>query len=128
MKVLMVNYVLQCIVNQQTDKIIYTSAHPSSLKKSILYSQALHISNICTETNEMNKRPAELKKEFLKRSYSTATMIATNVFRWKMNNDQPNTFSSDIHSNFTKVIKDNWSVLKTNNKLKHAFNEKSIIA
>ena len=70
----MVNYVLQCIVNQQTDKIIYTSAHPSSLKKSILYSQALHISNICTETNEMNKRLVELKKEFLKQSFQETTI------------------------------------------------------
>ena len=70
----MVNYVLQCIVNQQTDKIIYTSAHPSSLKKSILYSQALHISNICTEINEMNKRLVELKKEFLKQSFQETTI------------------------------------------------------
>ena len=38
----------------------FKSAHPPSLKKSIPYSEALRISNIRTETNEVTKHFAEL--------------------------------------------------------------------
>ena len=39
-------------------------ARSSSLKKSIPYSQALHISSIYTETNERSKELAEKKESF----------------------------------------------------------------
>ena len=53
----------------------FRSAYLSSLKENIhRHTQALCISNICTEANEMTKHLAELWKAFLKRGYQeTAT-------------------------------------------------------
>ena len=48
------------------------SAHLSSLRKSIPYSQDLHISNISTETNGMTNHLADLGKVFLTRGYQEA--------------------------------------------------------
>ena len=49
--------------------------YPLPLKKYIQrYTQAFCVSNICSETNEMTKHLAELRKAFLKRGYQeTAT-------------------------------------------------------
>ena len=43
----------------------FKSVHPPFLKKTIPYSQALCISKICPETNEMTKYLAQLKEAFL---------------------------------------------------------------
>ena len=49
--------------------LYFKSAQPPSVNKSASYSQALRISNICTETNEVTKHLAELIEPFLKRVY-----------------------------------------------------------
>ena len=53
--------------NDRKNYLHFKSAHSPSLRKSIPHSQALRISNICTETNEVTKQLAELKETFLKR-------------------------------------------------------------
>lgn len=102
------------------------------------YPQALCISIICTETNEMTKHLAELKKTFLKRVYqsyqlysfsSNASLIVKNILRWKIKKNQ---FE---HLYFWHSIKPyqisqrgELELLKINNKRKHVFDEKRIIA
>ena len=49
--------------------LYFKLVQPPSLNKSGSYSQALRISNICTETNEVTKHLAELIQAFLKRVY-----------------------------------------------------------
>ena len=54
--------------NDQTFLYI-TSVNPSSLKKSILYSQVLRLKTICSTTTEYNKNCAIIKQKFLDRKY-----------------------------------------------------------
>ena len=48
----------------------YTSAHPRSLIKSILYSQALRLVKICTETSELSKNVQVLQELFIYRGFN----------------------------------------------------------
>ena len=63
------------IYHKPTDQpncLHFKSADLSSLRKSILYSQDLHISNISVETNGMTNHLADLEKVFLTRGYQEA--------------------------------------------------------
>ena len=57
----------------------FKSAYPPSLKKSIAYFQALRISNICTETNEVTKHLTKLKETFLKHGYQEKSISITST-------------------------------------------------
>ena len=48
----------------------YTSAHPRSLIKSILYSPALRLEKICTETSELSKNLQVLQELFIYRGFN----------------------------------------------------------
>ena len=50
------------------------SAHPFSLKKSILYSQALRIKRICSTFEEYRKHSNDLKKRFAEKGYNESTV------------------------------------------------------
>ena len=63
------------IYHKPTDQpncLHFKSADLSSLRKSILYPQDLHISNISMETNGMTNHLADLEKVFLTRGYQEA--------------------------------------------------------
>ena len=47
-----------------------SSAHPDHLKNSIIYSQALRLSNICTYERDFQRHALDMKKWFLEREYS----------------------------------------------------------
>ena len=47
----------------------YTSSHPEHTKKSILYSQTLRLSWICSLETDFLERTNEMKSWFLKRGY-----------------------------------------------------------
>ena len=47
-----------------------SSAHPDHLKNSIIYSQALRLSNICTYERDFQRHALDMKKWFLERGYS----------------------------------------------------------
>ena len=48
----------------------YTSSHPEVTKKSVVYSQALWLSRICSEEKDFKKHIAEMKSWFSQRGYS----------------------------------------------------------
>ena len=50
------------------------SAHPFSLKKSILYSQALRIKHICSAFEEYRKQSQDLIKRFVEKDYNALTV------------------------------------------------------
>ena len=54
-----------CKPTDRRNFLHYTSAHPRSLIKSILYSQAFRLKNICTETSKIFKNLQLLKKPFI---------------------------------------------------------------
>ena len=47
----------------------YTSSHPEHTKKSVVYSQALRLSRICSEEKDFKKHICEMKSWFLQRGY-----------------------------------------------------------
>ena len=47
-----------------------SSAHPDHLKNSIIYSQALRLSNICTYERYFQRHALDMKSWFLERGYS----------------------------------------------------------
>ena len=47
----------------------YTSSHPEHTKKSIVYSQALRLSRICSEKEDFKKHIVEIKSWFSQRGY-----------------------------------------------------------
>ena len=46
------------------------SAHPDHLKNSIIYSQALRLSSICTYERDFQRHGLDMKSRFLERGYS----------------------------------------------------------
>ena len=107
------------------------------MKKSIPYSQALHISNICIETKEVTKHLSEIKEAFLNRgSQETPINDQFNGHHHQKQKTKKKEKSTQISwvmtfnqtlPNFRKVLSENWSLLKINNRLKHAFKEQPII-
>ena len=47
-----------------------SSSHPNHIKNSIIYSQALRLSNICTYEEDFDKHALNMKSWFLERGYS----------------------------------------------------------
>ena len=47
----------------------YTSSHPDHTKKSVVYSQALRLSRICSEGKDFDKHICEMKSWFSQRGY-----------------------------------------------------------
>ena len=47
----------------------YSSGHPEHTKRSIVYSQLLHVSWICSRENDFNRHKSNMKIWFQKRGY-----------------------------------------------------------
>ena len=47
----------------------YTSSHPEDTKKSVVYSQGLRLSHICSEEKDFDKYICEMKSWFSQRGY-----------------------------------------------------------
>ena len=52
----------------------YNSAHPAHIKKSIIYSQTLRVSRICSLEDDFIKHKEEMRSWFLKREYPNAVI------------------------------------------------------
>ena len=112
----------------QKNYLHFKSAHSPSLKKSIPYSQALHISNICAEIKEKMKHLAELNETFLKCHYQQSNRKQQTKKEEKSNRIPLVMTYNQTLPTFRKVLSDSCSLLKINNKPKHAFKEQPIIA
>ena len=63
--------------NKSTDCHQYlhcSSSHPDHIKNSIIYSQNLRLSNICTYDEDFDKHVLNMKSQFLQRGYSEQTI------------------------------------------------------
>ena len=60
-KVSVTSFLLMCIINKLTGIIIFIIRHPEHTKKSVVYSQALKLSQICSEEKDFEKHICEIK-------------------------------------------------------------------
>ena len=63
-----------------------SSSHPDHIKNSIIYSQTLRLSNICTYEEDFDKHALNMKSWFLERGYSKQ-MIASQMGKVKFGQD-----------------------------------------
>ena len=56
------------MLNPQTD-INYTSLHPGDTKRSIVFSQSLRVSRICSQAEDFRKHTTEMRSWFYRRGY-----------------------------------------------------------
>ena len=75
-----------------TDKhqyLHYASAHPAHIKRSIIYSQALRMSRICSYKNDFEKHLVDMKSWFQARGYpSDLVQKETNKVKFLGNRDK----------------------------------------
>ena len=53
----------------------YTSSHPEHTKKSVVYSQALRLSQICSQEKDLKKHICEMKSWFSQRGYPQKLIV-----------------------------------------------------
>ena len=120
-----------------------TSAHPKSLTNSILFSQALWLKKICSETLGLNKRLNELRESFIHCGYKETFLTdqfnrISEVTRKALLNSKQKTANKPriplvlkfniTLSNIKEVIDEYWHLLQINPKLKNTSQGKPIIA
>ena len=110
----------------------YTSSHPEHTKKSVVYSQALRLSRICSEEKDFEKHICEMKSWFSWMGYlqklveteaSKVKFSGQRVFHWTKAEKgvllvvtyQP------LLKIIGKIIHDNLYLLYMNGELKHLF-------
>lgn len=133
------------VYTKPTDRQSYlyrTSAHPEHLKKSIPYGQALRLRRICTEESEFDKACNQLSNKLKNRGYKEEE-INTQINKAKLQ-DRNTLLKYKEKSPMNRIpcvvtynrrlpnIKDaihkHWDLLKLNEKLEPAFQEKPFMA
>ena len=110
----------------------YTSSHPEHTKKSVVYSQALRLSRICSEEKDFKKHIGEMKSWFSQRGYpqklietetSKVKFSGRRVFhRTKVEKGVPLVVTyHPLLKTTGKIIHDNLYLLYMNEELKHLF-------
>ena len=110
----------------------YTSSHPEHTKKSVVYSQALRLSRICSEEKDFKKHIGEMKSWFSQRGYpqklietetSKVKFSGQRVFhRTKVEKGVPLVVTyHPLLKTIGKIIHDNLYLLYMNEELKHLF-------
>ena len=127
----------------RTSLLHYKSEHPSGTKTSIIYSQALRIKRICSETIEMLKEFTILKEKLLTRGYSehiinfhvnkTYSISRDELLREKQlkKNTTKLPFITTYNKtlpNIRSAIENHWNTLQINNKISELFQDKPVIA
>ena len=123
---------------------IYLSyAHPRSLIKSILYSQALRLKRICAETSELSKNLQVLKESFINRGFKEKFLdrefqrlseierdaLLTPKSKEKDQKKIPfiTTYNKTLR-NLKQIINKHWHLLQINLNLRTAFEQDPPIA
>ena len=110
----------------------YTSSHPEHTNKSVVYSQALRLSRICSEEKDFEKHIAEMKSWFSQRGYpqklietetSKCKFSGRRVFRrTKVEKGVPLVVTHHpLLKTIGKIIHDNLYLLYMNEELKYLF-------
>jgi hypothetical protein len=136
---------LTTLYTKPTDRQSYLhskSYHPSSCKRSVAYSQALRIRNICTEDSEYFKHTGNLLNKLEERGHNkTSVQDQINkvyqiprkdlLSKKQKTSEHTNplivTYNKNL-PNLRKAIDDNWNILSINQDLAPLFKEKPIIA
>ena len=119
-----------------------SSYHPYSLKKSIIYSQALRVKRICTKTGDYNDGIKALFNSFRERGYDeeelhsgfskAADTNREDLLQYKNRTQSrsiPLVVTYNKHlPNIKNTIDNNWNILKINQKLSKCFEDQPIIA
>ena len=77
--------------------LYYASSHPQHTKRSVVFSQTLRISRLCSEENDLKNYRSQMKSWFLKREYPEK-LIENEMRKVKFYKEEVNK---------TKVVKDN---------------------
>ena len=128
-----------------TDRQAYLhkdSAHPSHLKKSIPYGQALRLKRICTENEEFKKASIQLTEKLRKRGYNEKEIIDQinrveernrgELLQYKIKKPMTRipcvlTYNPQL-PNIKEAIINNWNILHINPQLKEIFTQQPIMA
>ena len=118
------------------------SAHPSHLKKSIPYGQALRLRRICSDLNEFNEASKNLKSRWEYRGYKEEEIMKQitqarirnreELLQYKPKGAPPRipfilTYNPQLH-NAKEAINKHWSILQINPNMQNTFKEKPIMA
>ena len=109
----------------------YTSSHPEHTKKSLVYSEDLRLSRICSEEEDFKKHICEMKSWFSQRGYpqklietgtSKVKFSGQRVFhRTKLEKGVLLVTYHPLLKTVGKIIHDNLYLLYMNEELKHLF-------
>ena len=131
------------LYTKPTDRQSYLhskSYHPSSCKRSIVYSQALRVRRICTEDSEYFKHTEKLLDKLVERGRHWYKIKSLSVYQIPRNEllstkvkslKNPNILAVTYNKNLpdlSKAINDNWKILSINPNTAPLFKEKPIIA
>ena len=130
---------------KSTDRQAYlhkNSAHPSHLKKSIPYGQALRLKRICTEDDEFMKASIQLTEKLKKRGYDEKEINdqinrveernREELLRYKTKEPMTRipcvlTYNPQL-PNIKEAISNYWKILHINPQLKEIFDQQPIMA
>ena len=133
------------VYTKPTDRQAYlhrNSAHPSHLKKSIPYGQALRLRRICSDLNEFNEASKNLKSRLENRGYKEEE-IMKQITQARIRNREellqykPKEATTRIPfiltynpqlPNAKEAINKHWSILQINPNMQNTFKEKPIMA
>jgi hypothetical protein len=135
---------LYCKPTDAHNYLLYHSAHPSHLTKSLPYSQLLRVRRICSRIEDYDKNASMIGQHFLRRGYPEELIVseiirARRFDRKELLKDKPQTPKAKsfddtfviTHYNpsctpLREIIQDNWSLLGRTNTTETIFHKSPI--
>ena len=114
----------------------YTSAHPYHTKKSVIFSQALRLSRLCTYEKDFKRHMAGMKQWFAKRDYPK-DLIKTEMNKVKfpfVENKNNNKKEKGIplvvtfHPSLGSILNKNYYLLRVNDEVKKVFSLRPMVS
>jgi peptide-methionine (R)-S-oxide reductase len=134
---------LYCKPTDAHNYLLYSSAHPKHLLRSLPYSQLLRIRRICSHISDFDKNAITIGQHFIRRHYpedliSESIIRARRMDRRSLLSPTPSDNNSDksdlfVISHFNpdssalkEIVHSNWSILGRNNTTESIFLKKPI--
>jgi peptide-methionine (R)-S-oxide reductase len=132
---------LYCKPTDAHNYLLYSSAHPKHLLKSLPYSQLLRIRRICSRIEDFDKNALEIGQHFLRREYPEEIILNAIIKARRMdrtqllapkapidNNDKKDLFVitqfNPDSSALKEIVHTNWSVLGRTHTTEYIFQKK----